>query len=80
MAQDHGRWLGGQSLRVLSPQGRFSAEARILDYGLFVGAFAHGKQLFYQIEDREEKTRFIHIHLGLYGRSQTAQSVGTDES
>ena len=74
MAQDHGRWLGGQSLRVLSPQGRFSAEARILDYGLFVGAFAHGKHLFYQIEDREEKTRFVHIHLGLYGRFRKQQN------
>lgn len=51
-------------LAVASPQGRFEASASILNGSALVGARAHGKHLFLEFEGE----RFIHIHLGLYGK------------
>ena len=70
LARDHHRWFSGQTLDVLSPQGRFSEGAAVLDGGRFVKAFAHGKHLFYEF-NTSETVRWVHIHLGLFGRFKT---------
>jgi endonuclease-8 len=56
--------FAGRRVEVSSPQGRFAAEAALLDGGLVVGAEAWGKHLFVEFEGE----RFVHVHLGLYGK------------
>ena len=55
--------FAGRRVRVSSPQGRFAADAAVLDGALLVGAQSRGKQLFVEFEGE----RFVHIHLGLIG-------------
>jgi len=56
--------FGGSHVRVGSPQGRFADSAAQLDGGLLLDADAWGKQLFVRFEGE----RFVHVHLGLYGK------------
>lgn len=53
----------GRTVGVSSPQGRFSAGAALINGRVVQGAFNHGKHLFLDFGDR-----FVHIHLGLYGK------------
>ena len=55
--------------QVSSPQGRFSQGAGLVADLPFAGADAHGKHLFLGFGD----DRWIHVHLGLYGKFQLAQ-------
>ncbi len=55
--------LGGQVLSATSPQGPFSAGASLVDRRTLHGVDAHGKHLFLGFDDR-----WVHIHLGLFGR------------
>jgi endonuclease-8 len=64
LALDLGAAFAGRPLRVASPQGRFDAEARQLDGQPLEGAEAWGKQLFLEFPGE----RYVHIHLGLYGK------------
>lgn len=64
IAQDLNKRLLNQSLEVSSPQGRFTAESRVLDGRQMVKAFAFGKHLFCQWDDEQ----IMHVHLGLYGK------------
>ncbi len=57
------RELGGRPARVSSPQGRFAAEAAMLDGAVLIGAESAGKHLFLRFEG----DRFVHVHLGLIG-------------
>ena len=72
LALDHEKALGGQALRVSSPQGRFEDAAR-LDGLRLEGMEAHGKHLFYLFEKR----RVLHVHLGLFGRYFSMKSPPT---
>jgi DNA-formamidopyrimidine glycosylase len=56
--------FAGRELRVSSPQGRFAAEAALLDGSRLLGADSAGKHLFLDFEGG----RVVHVHLGLYGR------------
>ena len=56
--------FAGRSVRVGSPQGRFADSAALVDGSLLEGAQAWGKHLFIGFAG----DRFIHVHLGLYGR------------
>lgn len=56
--------FGGRVVEVSSPQGRFVESARLLDGSRMLDADAWGKHLF----ARFEGDRFVHVHLGLYGR------------
>ena len=56
--------FAGRRVEVASPQGRFAEEAAALDVGLLEGAEAWGKHLFVAFEGE----RFVHVHLGLYGK------------
>jgi endonuclease VIII len=53
----------GRPTRVGSPQGRFAAEAALLDGHLMEGAESAGKHLFLAFPGDQ----FIHVHLGLIG-------------
>jgi DNA-formamidopyrimidine glycosylase len=55
--------VGGQALRVSSPQGRFADGARLLDGRTLTATDAHGKHLFLGFDDL-----WVHVHLGLFGR------------
>jgi len=56
--------FAGQQVRVGSPQGRFAESAALVDGQTVLGAEAWGKQLFVEFPGE----RFVHIHLGLYGK------------
>jgi endonuclease-8/formamidopyrimidine-DNA glycosylase len=56
--------FGGRPVRVSSPQGRFAADAALVDGAFCVGAESAGKHLFVELAGE----RFIHVHLGLIGK------------
>lgn len=60
--------FGGRPVRVSSPQGRFSADAALVDGALCAGAESAGKHLFVELAGE----RFIHVHLGLIGKFDVA--------
>jgi len=64
VARDHQKWFAGQTAIVLSPQGRFAAEAAAVSGRKLKNVRAHGKHLFYHWT----KNRIVHVHFGLYGR------------
>lgn len=67
LAQKITATFGGQPVAVTSPQGRFSAEAALVDGHRVAGASAWGKHLFIDFAvDHPE--HIIHIHLGLIGK------------
>jgi len=51
-------------VEVSSPQERFASSAALVDGSVLLGAAAWGKHLFIEFEG----LRFIHVHLGLYGK------------
>ena len=59
----HQRRYVGAPVRVSSPQGRFAAEARVVDGRVLQRAEAHGKHLFHVYGP----DLVVHVHLGLYG-------------
>lgn len=64
LAQELTATFVGRVVRAGSPQGRFADSAAIIDRQVLVGAEAWGKHLFLDFGE----DRFVHIHLGLYGR------------
>ncbi len=70
LARDLTDAFAGSPVRVSSPQGRFAAEAVQLDGQVVEGAEAWGKQLFVEFAGE----RYVHIHLGLYGRLAIASA------
>jgi endonuclease-8 len=56
--------FGGRRVEVSSPQGRFAQAAALLDGAVLIDAEAWGKHLFVRFEG----DRFVHVHLGLYGK------------
>lgn len=56
--------FAGRPVRVSSPQGRFAADAALLDGSEVVRAESAGKHLFVELAGE----RFIHVHLGLIGK------------
>lgn len=64
LADEISATFGGRTVRAGSPQGRFADSAALVDGHVLVGAEAWGKQLFIGFEGE----RFVHVHLGLYGK------------
>ena len=62
-AREHTRDLGGRTVRVSSPQGRFSREASLLNGRAFLRAEASGKHLFHHWQGG----LIVHVHLGMFG-------------
>ncbi len=63
LAAELGAALADRTVRVSSPQGRFAADAAVLDGSVLVGAESAGKHLFVEFEHE----RLVHVHLGLIG-------------
>lgn len=63
------RQLAGP-VAVSSPQGRFAAAATRLDGETLRGAEAYGKHLLLDFDEE----RWVHVHLGIYGRLTIAES------
>lgn len=63
LAIDHCALFRGDEVRVSSPQGRFSSDAKKVDRQVVANVLAAGKHLFYQFEN----DLFVHVHLGRYG-------------
>jgi len=63
LARHHTSLLAGHKLRVISPQGRFTEDAKQVDGQKLEKVQAVGKHLFYCFP----KGRSIHVHLGRYG-------------
>ena len=55
--------MGGQAIRVTSPQGRFRSDARRVNRRVLDRVEAVGKHLFYHFDG----DRIVHVHLGRYG-------------
>ena len=60
--------LGGVQLRADSPQGRFAAGAAAIDGHVMDRAEAWGKHLLLRFDAPPGSDRFLHVHLGLYGK------------
>lgn len=71
LADQLDRTFAGTPVRVGSPQGRFAAEAALLDGAVLVAADSAGKHLFVELEGE----RFIHVHLGLIGSFDVHEDV-----
>ena len=63
LADDLDAAFAGSLVRVGSPQGRFEADAAILDGTRFLGADSVGKHLFVEFDH----DHLVHVHLGLIG-------------
>lgn len=65
--------FGGHGIRSQSPQGRFAAQAQLLDGMTLEGAVAYGKHLLVEVGPHR-----VHIHLGMAGRFtiQTSPATG----
>ncbi|MDX6323943.1 MAG: endonuclease [Nocardioidaceae bacterium] len=74
LADDLAATFAGRVLSVSSPQGRFAAEAALLDRTLLTGADSAGKHLFLDFEG----DRVVHVHLGLYGRFDITAGPAAD--
>ncbi|OLR89577.1 Fpg/Nei family DNA glycosylase [Actinokineospora bangkokensis] len=63
LARLHQRRYAGHPVAVSSPQGRFAADAALVDGRVLRRAEAHGKHLLH-VYDTD---LVVHVHLGLYG-------------
>lgn len=63
LAQDLDTAFAGRRVHVGSPQGRFAADAALVDGTVLLGADAAGKHLFVELEH----DHLVHVHLGLIG-------------
>lgn len=63
-ANDFNRLFSGYPISVESPQGRFSADSKLISGQVLVAARAIGKQLFLEFEN----DLTLRIHLGIYGK------------
>jgi endonuclease VIII len=69
LALDHTKDLGGQIVRVSSPQGRMAQGAELVNDSVLARIDPYGKHLFYRFGDkRPDRATTIHVHLGLFGK------------
>lgn len=74
LADDLSEAFVGRTTGVTSPQGRFTAEAALLDGTVLRDADSAGKHLFLEFDG----DRVVHVHLGLYGSFAIATGAGAD--
>jgi endonuclease-8 len=70
LARDHKQLFGGSRVVASSPQGRFVEGAALIDGAVLTRTEAHGKHLFHSYG----AGRWLHVHLGLYGKFSAGQS------
>jgi formamidopyrimidine-DNA glycosylase len=71
IARQFARHFTGVPVAVTSPQGRFAADAALLDGHRIVDARAVGKQMFLEFDNG----LFLRVHLGLYGAWDFAGAI-----
>jgi DNA-formamidopyrimidine glycosylase len=71
LARDLTAAFAGAPVRVSSPQGRFAADAALVDGSVLVGAESAGKHLFVEFAGE----RYVHVHLGLIGKFDIAPTL-----
>jgi endonuclease-8 len=64
LADDLSAAFACRPVRVSSPQGRFAADAALIDGQPMLGADSAGKHLFVEFPGE----RYVHVHLGLIGK------------
>lgn len=64
IANNFNELFAGKKLTVDSPQGRFTASAKLISNQRLTKAWAIGKQMFIEFENGQK----LRIHLGLYGK------------
>ena len=64
IANSFNELFAGKSLTIDSPQGRFTASAKLISGQKLIQARAIGKQMFLEFENG----RTLRIHLGIYGK------------
>lgn len=72
IARQFARHFVGAPVSVTSPQGRFAADASLLDGHSIVAARAVGKQMFLEFDHG----LWLRVHLGLYGAWDFAGDIG----
>ncbi|MFM6850247.1 MAG: Fpg/Nei family DNA glycosylase, partial [Terrabacter sp.] len=72
LADDLTAAFAGRVVQVTSPQGRFAADAALVDGSRLLGADSAGKHLFVELEAE----RFVHVHLGLIGTFDVPAGAG----
>jgi endonuclease-8 len=75
LARDQNRLLKGKVVRVSSPQGRFAADAAIVDGQVLDEVEPTGKHLFYVWANGA----IGHVHLGLFGKFKTVRGAEPPE-
>ncbi|MFC5380304.1 Fpg/Nei family DNA glycosylase [Aquipuribacter nitratireducens] len=60
--------FGGRPVAADSPQGRFAAGAAAVDGLVLLRAEAWGKHLFLRLDAPPGADRWVHVHLGLFGK------------
>lgn len=73
-ARTHTDHLGGRTVAVSSPQGRFAQGAALLNGHRLDEVEAVGKHLFYQWSNGQ----ILHVHLGLFGRFVTHRTAESE--
>ena len=73
LARDLTDAFAGGPVGVSSPQGRFAADAALLDGHVLLGAESAGKHLFVEFPGEQ----YVHVHLGLIGRLDVLPHDGT---
>jgi endonuclease-8 len=63
LARRHNALLARRPVRLSSPQGRFGADAALLDGRVLERVTPYGKHLFYGFAGGD----VVHVHLGIYG-------------
>lgn len=71
IARQFARHFTGSPVAVSSPQGRFAADAALLDGHRIVEARAVGKQMFLEFDNG----LYLRVHLGLYGAWDFAGAI-----
>lgn len=71
IAKDHSPLLAGRPVAVTSPQGRFAADAALVDGVVLDRIEPYGKHLFYWFRNG----RVGHVHLGLFGKFRVSPGV-----
>ncbi|HAP78557.1 MAG TPA: DNA glycosylase [Acidimicrobiaceae bacterium] len=75
IAKDHTPLLVGRPVEVSSPQGRFAADAAVVNGHVLERIEAYGKHLFYWWANGVVG----HVHLGLFGKFRVHRGAGPHE-
>lgn len=78
MAAAYQRTFGGGSTRSSSPQGRFEAEAALIDGRTLTSAECFGKHLFIGF-DTDIGANIVHVHLGMAGKTRLQRAEGGED-